>query len=135
MATPVVTIMAAPGTITLARVTPVCSTPPTTTPNTMTNHGFLVAEESDFNPSKCLSYSQFIVNPNKTYALTTNLRAPSVILNGDATFEFDDEKQYRLCYKITLKEKAMALVVGEETPLTLLLNSGCINAKPFLMFP
>ena len=104
--------------------------------NMMTNHGFLVAEESDFNPSKCLSYSQFIVNPNKTYALTTNLRAPSVILTkGDATFEFDDEKQYRLCYKITLKEKAMALVVGEETPLTLLLNSGCINAKPFLMFP
>ena len=88
MATPVVTIMAAPGTITLARVTPVCSTPTTTTtPNTMTNHGFLVAEESDFNPSKCLSYSQFIVNPNKTYALTTNLRAYPVILKeGDAPF-------------------------------------------------
>jgi hypothetical protein len=79
----------------------------------MTNHGFLVAEESDFNPSKCLSYSQFIVNPNKTYALTTNLRAHPVILKeGDAPFEFDDEKQYRLCYKINLKEKAMALIVG-----------------------
>jgi len=93
--------------------TPVCSTPTTPTMNMMTNHGFLVAEESDFNPSKCLSYSQFVVNPNKTYALTTNLRAHPVILKeGDAPFEFDDEKQYRLCYKISLKEKAMALIVG-----------------------
>ena len=102
--------MAAPGTITLTRVTPVCST---TTTNKMTTHGFWVAEESDFNPSKCLSYRQFVVNPNKTYALITNLRAHPVILKeGDAPFEFDDEKQYRLCYKINLKEKAMALIVG-----------------------
>jgi hypothetical protein len=126
--------MAAPGTITLTRVTPVCSTTTTTT-NKMTTHGFWVAEESDFNPSKCLSYRQFVVNPNKTYALITNLRAHPVILKeGDAPFEFD-EKQYRLCYKISMKEKGMALTVGERVSLTLLLNSGCINAKPFLMFP
>ena len=125
--------MAAPGTITLTRVTPVCST--TTTTNKMTTHGFWVAEESAFNPSKCLSYRQFVVNPNKTYALITNLRAHPVILKeGDAPFEFD-EKQYRLCYKISMKEKGMALTVGERVSLTLLLNSGCINAKPFLMFP
>jgi hypothetical protein len=58
--------------------------------------------------------------------------APRVKVNEDALLEFE-QGGYRLCYKISMKKPGMALIVGEKTPLTLLLNSGCINADPFTL--
>jgi hypothetical protein len=120
---------AAAGTITLTRAPPVC---PTTKKMTNPTIEFWAAAEGGFNPSQCLSRTLFTVRPNQKYVLVTNLVAPPVILNKDAPLEFDDRK-YRLCYRISMKEKGMALIVEEKTSLTLLLNSGCIIVEPFLL--
>jgi hypothetical protein len=118
----------AAGTITLARASPVYPTPASSI------HLFLEkGSEQSFNPTQCLSRKQFTVLPNQTCVLITNLEAPSVKINknDEATLNFDQSNKFRLCYSIEVKQSGMALIVGEKTPLTLLLNSGCIKAAPY----
>jgi hypothetical protein len=116
----------AAGTITLTRAAP------TLTTTELPVHGFLVPG-GDFDPSRCLSYKEFTVNPNQKYLLFTSLVAPTVKVNGDDSLEFE-QGGYRLCYKISMKKPGTALIVGEKTPLTLLLSSGCINAASFTLY-
>ena len=59
----------------------------------------------------------------------TNLVAPTVKVNGTDPLEFE-ESEYRLCYRISMKQPDMAMNVGEKTPLTLLLNLGSLNVSP-----
>ena len=117
----------AAGTITLARASLVDPTPASSI------HLFIEkGSEQSFNPTRCLSRKQFTVLPNQMCVLITNLEAPSVKIkkNDEAPLNFDPSNKFRLCYSIEVKQPGMALIVGEKTPLTLLLNSGCIKASP-----
>jgi hypothetical protein len=62
----------------------------------------------------------------------TNLVAPTVKVNGTDPLEFE-ESEYRLCYRISMKQPDMAMNVGEKTPLTLLLNLGSLNVSPAIV--
>ena len=62
----------------------------------------------------------------------TNLVAPTVKVNGTDPLEFE-ESEYRLCYRISMKQPDMAMNVGEKTLLTLLLNLGSLNVSPAIV--
>ena len=119
----------AAGTITLTK------SPLVSPPKTRVVRVFLETGGDNFNPNRCLSGTQFILNPNQQCVVITNMMAFSVKLNMEdlqAPLEFEPlSSQRRMCYNITIKQPGMALIVGEKTPLTLLLNSGCIFAEPF----
>jgi hypothetical protein len=116
------------GTITLARASPAYPRPASSIQMFIEK-----GSEQSFNPTQCLSSKQFTVNPNQTCVLITNLEAPSVKINknDEAPLKFSQSNKFRLCYSIEVKQPGMALIVEEKTPLTLLLNSGCINAAPY----
>ena len=118
----------AAGTITVTKAPSVCS------PKTRAVHVFLTESGDNFNSSQCFNNSQFILNPNQECLLITNLMAISVKLdteNMQAPLQFDHSSQLRLCYSISIKHPGMALIVGEKTPLSLLLKTGCVAAHPF----
>lgn len=98
-------------------------------------HVFLqTGSEMYFNPNQCFSTAQFILNPKQECVLITNLMASDVQLNTDdlqAPLQFDHLSRFLMCYKIIVKEPGMALIVGEKTPLSLLLKTRCISAAPF----
>jgi hypothetical protein len=128
--------MAAAGAITLTRADPTTPTPAITFIHGFANtesfvFGFLVPAD-DFDPNRCLSFKKFTVKPNQKYVLFTNLVAPTVKVNGTDPLEFE-KSEYRLCYRISMKQPDMAMHVGEKTPLTLLLNSDCLNVSPVIL--
>ena len=121
--------MTAAGTITLARASPVHPTPP---------YSIQMFVEKEFPPkqsfdtTQCFSRKEFTLLPKQKCVLITNLEASSAKLNnninGDDPLSFDRSKKYKLCYSIKVIKPDMAVTVGEKTPLSLLINSGCITA-------
>ncbi len=121
--------MTAAGTITLARASPVHPTPP------YSIQMFVEKEfpsKQSFDTTQCFSRKEFTLLPKQKCVLITNLEASSAKLNnninGDDPLSFDRSKKYKLCYSIKVIKPDMAVTVGEKTPLSLLINSGCITA-------
>jgi hypothetical protein len=127
----------AAGTITLTRNPPAVRTKETTPPPAAAAvYVFLeTGSRLNFNPNQCFNTAQFILNSNQECTLITNLMASNVLThsnNPETPLVFDDPyNQVRMCYKIRVKHPGMAVTVGEKTPLTLLLNAGCLSATPF----
>jgi hypothetical protein len=124
----------AAGTIALTKISPAARA------KTRSVHVFLEAggPRDSLNPNQCLSCTQFILMPNQECLVITNMMASSVtldLLDLQAPLQFVPQNSLRLCYRLVLKQPGMAMIVGEKTPLTLLINSGCVTVNSFCATP
>jgi hypothetical protein len=97
---------------------------------------FFFCRSEQFDPEQCVSETEFTVNPNEEHVLLIRSlpKIPVMFLdNAKQLQEIVGHVSYFFGYSICLKRPDMTLMVGEDTKLSLLLNSGDFNVFPFFL--
>jgi hypothetical protein len=97
---------------------------------------FFYCWSEQFDPEQCVSDQKFTVNPNEEHVLLIRSLPNMPVMFLDNAKQLQKNVQhgdYLFGFSISLKQPDMTLVVGEETKMSLLLNSGYFNVVPFFL--
>jgi len=99
------------------------------------HHYVSVSSNCQFDAGRCRTPGRYMILPDEEHILITDLDNISVATanrfeNRNVLSINPNEPMLRLVYGIRLKARDMTLNIGKDTPLSMILRSGCLSITP-----
>ena len=82
---------------------------------------------------RCVTENAFTLYPNEKHLLLTDLDPIYHAVLDKDEIKIEPRSPLCLCYSIRVKVSGVAMTVGPDTPLTLLLRAGCLQVTHFVL--